>query len=554
MAKINNYIFENNFDEAQLLEGEALYEKNRVKDIRKLENGLYVLLVKDENLHETEYLKPFTKKQKFTCDCEEFIKNTSCKHIVAGLFALRSQFQQEEESRLVKKKEKIKSVKKNKLNTATILDNISEEELKNFVTSFAAKNPKFSTALKVAFARKIDLEDNYSKYKQLLDSIIKPVTTKDKAVSANEIKMLIAVIKDLSGQFYDSMALEQYLEAFLITENVINKVEYTKYHFEQSEKELNQLSKLFHSHIVSLLKAKIAPELRKNIYDFLGKLGRLSYYSFNDTSLNAIYLQYKNYKNTKEQIAYLTDTVLQKLTAASTRPETKAVLYTMLQLLEYQNNKKPIELSRNNAKYSIDILDNLIRLDALKEATVLTNYLLKLDSNNKNLYYKLLELLILKADYDEFISQATSIFIKFKDFRIIDSILRSMEPDQQKKAFNLISLKLQDVKEEYFKAKYFLKINDKESLLKLIQEEKDFKLTMSYDKYLIADYLEELNEVYLLLTTDYLDTHLGQHSSVFIAELSQHLHRIDAQKILKSINKLILEKYSHRSHFISSVK
>jgi hypothetical protein len=554
MAKINKYIFENDFDDGLLLSGESLYDKNRVKDIKKLENGLYVLLVKDENLHETEFLKPFTKKQKVTCDCSEFVKNGKCSHIVAGLFALRSRLQSEEENKINKRKQNIQKPKNNKLNTSTILENITEEELKNFVGAFSSKNPKFSTALKVTFARKIDLEDNYSKYKQLLDSIIKPVTTRDKSVSANEIKMLISVVKDLSEQFYDCLALEQFLEGFLIVENVINKVEYTKYHYEQAEKELNQYSKLFHSHIVSLLKADIAPELRKSIFEFLINLSKLSYYSYNDARLNAIFIIFNNYKNEYEDNDMLSSIVAEKLASSFTKWENKPVLFTLQQLLSYKEEKKAISISGNNAKFSIEIIDNLIKLDAIKEAELLVNNLIQKDTTNKNLYYKLLELLILKEDYKEFINQASSIFIKFKDFRIIDSIQKSMSESQKAKAFKLITKNLKESKESQFKAKYFLKIKDKASLIKLVIDEKDFRLIMSYDKYLINDYFEELNKTYLIATSQYLDTHIGTHSSVFITELSQHLHKIGGDKILKNINKLILENYSHRSHFISSVK
>ncbi len=549
----DRFIFENNFEDELIVTGERLFENNGIKDVQQLEKGLYILLIKDDIIHETEVLHPFTKRQKFTCDCNYFEKNNKCQHIVATLFELRRRIQETKKKKSKKSEDASKSIKHNKLNIATILEYVSVGELKSFISAYANKNQKFATALKVNFASKIDLEDNNSKYKQLLDSIIRPVTSKSKKVGAADIKSLISVCKDLNDQYQDAIALNQYSEAFIIIENVLKKIEYTKYNFDILQKELNQLSKTFHSHFITLLSENIAPELMTKIQSFLLDLGSMSYYSYDDSLLNVAQIINEYTKCTQSIRNSLIETINERLNKNNLK-DSIPVLYAVLQNLKYQDIKEPIEISPNHIKHSVAIIDNLIKLEALDEANILIDVLLVKDDRNKNLHFKYLELLILQNKQVEFIDQASNAFLKFRDFRIIDAIVKSMDSKQQKKAFDFISSELNNSTEYYFRAKYYLKVNDQDALTTLLEEQKDFRLLMSYDKYLIQDNHKRIKELYILILKEYLDIHIGKHSTEFISEISHHLQSINAFKILTAVNKFIIKNYAHRVHFITSVK
>jgi hypothetical protein len=57
----------------------------------------------------------------------------------------------------------------------------------------------------------------------------------------------------------------------------------------------------------------------------------------------------------------------------------------------------------------------------------------------------------------------------------------------------------------------------------------------------------------MMLIEDYLDKHLGDFAAVFIDELSIHLKKKNLVKILSKMNKLIAEKYSHRTKLAASI-
>ncbi len=553
LERNQKYDIESKYDEELVTSAEVLFEEKKIKEITRLEQGLYVIQFKNKEKNEVEILKPFTKSQKSTCDCSTYRERNVCEHILAALMALRKEaIAKELEAK--SKKETTKNKRPSKLGISGILAQIEFEELKNFIASYASKNPRFSTALKVNFARKIELEDNYSKYKNLLDSIIKPVTTKSKSISNADVNLLINVSKDLSGQFLDAEALHQYLEAYLIAENVINKIEYTRYHFGSNDKELTNMSRQFHSHLISLLKNKIAPELRGRIKEYLLKLITLSYYNFTDAILNPAFLLLDYFNLKKEEKELILSQLMTKISASNVKYDQLPILLALIQVLNFQVYKKSTKIAPSHLKYTIEILDNLIKMGQLDAAHELADLLIKSDNTSRNLHFKMLEILILREEYDEFMDQAAKAFLTFKDFRIIDSILKAMNDEQKDMVFKQIAQSLENSDEVYFVAKFLLKIGYKQELLDLIKQESDMRLLMSYSHYLLPEYPQEIEDMYLNLTKEFLDNHIGQHSNHFITEISQHLSTIGADKILKKLNKMILENFNHRAYFISEFK
>ena len=147
--------------------GEVLFENKSVLEISKGEANTYSVFIKDGDIYEVELFKPFTKQQKFQCECGVFEQDKNCKHLVAALLGYKD----------LKQPDKIKKTGKPRtLNINSLLLNIDAVELEAFVKSYALKDKKFANALKIHFARKVELENNQDKYRLILDGLVKPVT------------------------------------------------------------------------------------------------------------------------------------------------------------------------------------------------------------------------------------------------------------------------------------------------------------------------------------------------------------------------------------------
>ena len=161
--------FETNLIESTLLEGEELMDQNKVSLYSKEGKSLYIFHTQEENQTiETEILLKGSHVKSSRCDCNEKDKDEYCKHIVVGLFLIRRDKS--------KPKPKPKKRRSNSYSVDQILENISNEELVNFVKAYARKDQKFNLTMKASFARRVSTGDIDEKYHKILDKIIKPST------------------------------------------------------------------------------------------------------------------------------------------------------------------------------------------------------------------------------------------------------------------------------------------------------------------------------------------------------------------------------------------
>ncbi|MFZ1751066.1 MAG: SWIM zinc finger family protein, partial [Saprospiraceae bacterium] len=189
---IPNQLIETIYDEELVLQAEALFENEAITDISKVNRNFFIAKIKDGKSYEVVIQSPFTKKQKATCDCNFFASNLICKHVITLLFHIRST--QSQKPLVGNKKSGSSSAKNTSLNIHQILHEISHDDLVTFMKAYATKDKKFSTQLKVSFARKIEVEDGAMKYKNILNSIVRPYTGKQSKASATDVKAILSVL------------------------------------------------------------------------------------------------------------------------------------------------------------------------------------------------------------------------------------------------------------------------------------------------------------------------------------------------------------------------
>lgn len=531
------------FDPDIFKKGEDLYENKAIIEIVKVNRSLYSIVIRDGKLYEVELLKPLLKGQKSTCECTFYKENKSCKHIVASLLYFKTYKEKLETDKL---KKDTKSIKSKAISIKSLLNDVDQEDLKAFVQAYASNDKKFSNALKINFIRKVDLEDNEKKYKVLLDSIIRPVSSREIKLKATDLRHFKTIVKDLLEQAQDALALKEYVEASLILKTVLVKLHYIDHYYPDHFDEIKELFQGYYLIYNELLQAKyISVELKESTKDNLFELLNSSFYHSPLNLFNAAELICMNFPEEKDE---LIDVLNEKVNRLNLEKKELIITYALLFRLRYKSkDKSPFDLPPELTPLLEGIINNLTASGETKIA-IETCKLYKSLYPGEIIYTTLvLELFIKQDDKVNFIKTVISSFKKSKDLRIIELVKKFEIEGVIDQVREEMKDNMPDKLSNYKKAELLMKLEDWEGLMAHLYQMQDIRTLMLYDKVLYKDYSEEVTYLYLQIIEKYLDQHIGDFANVFINELKMHLDKNKMSRITKKINTLVTDKYSHRN-------
>jgi hypothetical protein len=462
-----------------------------------------------------------------------------CRHAVASLIAYKAEFAKEVPE--IAPQEELQGRKFAALNINSILNNLTKEDLKTFVKAYASNDKKFSTSFKVHFARRVDLQDNEKKYKSILDSIIRPVSSDKNPFKASDVRSLLNVADEFLSQADDEIAMGQFYEAYLLIKTTIVKLCYTLHYAPYAEVETEKLINGAHIKIRDIIINNESVDLKNEIIDFLIELSQLSYYPYLELTENAIALLMR-LKALPEEVNEIFTTQIKR----KVYHERQVVIILALKMkLAFDTDKS----------YSIDKkLYNL--LDKIAEQLFKNEFYVELEefaqfhrgSAKDVALYHLQSLQISKSK--KLITEAANYFLEGKDLRIIELIKQKNTQELfEKLKQTILKSKSKLVSNPSTYLQYLYKSESFDELLKFHEEKKDFKFLMIYDAVLLKHFPSELTSLYEAMVEDYLDKHVGEQSHQFINDLFIHLNKIKATKIVNKIGLMIEMKFPHRSKF-----
>ena len=551
MSASTRMLFEQNFDEQILNRGSEIFQDGRVLELTETEKNLYTAVVRDGKDYEVEVYKPFTKTQKFSCECLFFKANGICKHQAALLFAVRSHIQDILDSKEEKKKV-VKTEKRayHSLTIGNILNQINQEDLTDFVRNYSKTDKKFALAFKIHFARKIDLQDNEAKYKGVLDALIKPVTGLEDRVKASDVRAFVHAVEELVAQAGDTTALGQYAESFHILKNCINKVSYSKTHYNYFHTELAQLSNRLHEELAILMQQTLSIELKENIEKYISELSETSYYRYEDINHNIVRICI--------DLGFLDHTaileILYRQVEKTYRTDTElCVIYAFIYHLT--GKKQVLELPQKHYNLYETIINQLISAGWLENASRLAESMIKKFPKSFNYRFTYIALL-LKLKQDKGLSKVfIESYLATSDLRFIDLAKDVLDKSQFDALCEEIKFMLKKKKNsDQSQLSFYARAELYTDLIELLEQLSDFRYLMNYDKLLYEKYSERLAQLYEHMVEDFLTTHVGAVSNTFIDEVISHFQK---QKMPKLINKIVLlieMKFPHRSRLINIYK
>lgn len=497
--------------------------------------NFFNLVVRDRINYEVELVSPFTKKYKSSCTCEYFQQNKYCAHTVAGLIYLKN----ETESKV----KRPATIKPKKLKLSDVLDKVPHEELLKFIKSYGAKDKKLNLALKVHFAKYIDLEDNSAKYKTILESVIKPITSANQKLSQSEWAGIKSICKDLLDQTEDLLVLNGAYEALDIIQTVITKLSYIQTAYHKNSSDLTDLLIAFHQTLANLYTSNIASKLKQKYRAVLLTLLDTSYYQITTPLNNAGELLYKHKLAEK---TFLSEILRNKIKSSKNENE----LYLMYSLW--------IRIMGKNFDFDNIPSAHFVLLEKIADDLILhkeNSLALQLLYNFHNakvrnpLTLKIAKILLEYNQVDK-LKELAGLLIETKDLRIIDYIQNNHKDIKESFNDELFSSSNFEVLMNSIAYPYFLnKIGKTDTLLEYLTNNKNFELLKNFDSDINKVRPVPLAILYTNMTDEYLSNHIGENSTTFIDQLLIHLEKINAKDSVKHIRHMIKENYGHRSGF-----
>jgi hypothetical protein len=534
-----------NFEEDIVASGEALFRFKLVEFVMSEKNIAYQFLVKDGSDYVVNLTYPFKKNQKGSCDCADYITNESCAHIAASLFYLQDQFA--DKSSLTDNILQVQGDHKRltKINVGQILESVSHRDLIDFIRETARKDPKLSMAIKVHFARSIELADDVDKYKSILNAIIKPTTVPNAKISVAEVRSLIYVLDDFHGQMMDCLALGQYKEAFNIFVASFDKLLYTKSNSIVLVNKVNGLAKLYHESISEFLKVKLAPELRSNFVQYLLEVTTRSYYNIDHPTHNIIF-QIAQFKKKQDQPLLITACAHPRSKFVQIEQEILAA--TLIMLLNKVDNDMLLRLENLKISYSL-IADHLEVMNCSDLSLTLLKAAMKKNKRiDRDLALKLMRTLIRRQAWTDLVDHCVRCTSETLDFDYIDQVKKHISAEQYLGILHLLEDKLQsNPKAALIMMKVYQSLEDIDAVISLCKDQyADLKIIQSCEHFVYGRNLVALTEIYNLHIGHHLDAYAGDHAHEFLVELRYHFQKNKLEKLIIPVVSFLASRYSHR--------
>lgn len=544
---LNLEVFETNFDDKTLLDGESLYDHKAVVDFTELEKNLWTIYVKDDQIYETEILLSAKRIKSYSCDCLKFISEKKCEHIIASFFHLRKI-----KSPSTKIKSKPTEKRAKVLNINQILKEVHPDELTNFIRSYASKDSKFNIALKANFARKINLVSNKDKYKQVLDLIIKPATSATYKISSVSINQYLHIALDYLEQFKDAISIHQYLEAYYILSALLIKNAYALYYIKTRSERLIAFDTECHKSLDLLFKTDLAPELRHNILNMILELGQRSYYRIRDLDFNvfAIAEKHADENQAHEQVV---QALLDKSNSNIIEQEILHLIWSLLLLFEGKRLIISfIDYKKLSLEWKIKTLQTLVDKGAVLLVELI---IIKMEEQDKSLTTRSwwnelnLEISLIKKDQasiDKFAEKLLFKLFQFKYYEIIGN--------DQAKLF--VKLQLRDsnaLKAKDLLYQIYLFEEDYQGFKKTVIEHADISSLIYYHEQVCSIFEDKIDELYLEMCAFMLKNFIGNQVNLKVLQLLKHLRSKSLGTIEKKILKKIKEDFSQRTSLIKDL-
>ena len=249
--------FENDISGVILQRGKSYYKDGAVTDLQGMDNGQWFAIVEGNDDYEVGFrLGKNDKVLDYTCNCP--FDGEICKHVVAVLYRIRDEKQDIPTGKKSKGQSKWKS----------IIETVPENELRNFLTVYAAKNKDFRSKLMVHFAG-YDDTGNRDKYTGVLKEIFTAAEDRHGYIDYHHTHGTISQVFDLLTKADEYLGKEIFTEAFYIAAAVAPECIRAMQYIDDSDGDCGGAINNAFEIISKILLSDTDPALKNEIFDWL---------------------------------------------------------------------------------------------------------------------------------------------------------------------------------------------------------------------------------------------------------------------------------------------
>lgn len=499
--------------------------------------------VNDGSIYEVSVVDKNNGTYNISCTCEQ---QEDCSHKIAALLYFRSDKLNNKLEQQKKQKKRTTRARKG-IDLATILNNISKEELINFVNLYSKKDKKLSTSIKTKFAHRLDVPDNKYKYKQILDSIVPPIVTREAALKKTELRQFSNALSDFTEQANDKIALTQYLDAYEIVTVVTYKWEYLKSKFDINTNDVIVNQKKIYDVWLNLRNVTIAPNLEKDIRTDLLEIIDSSFFHpvsnrYNVAEILWLFAE-KDLKIRQEVLTTLHKKIKTCDSSASLSKMT-AIAIKYEEVLSKESNNILVE----NVNIIQDLIAQLLETKAYEKSKLVTDLILKQAPNAKNIRVLEVEVLIGTKSYEQAIAKCIEYIVQFKNHTIYKSTKEQLPVEYKHMLIKEAKMNTTLKSKEYEGLFFMILFIEEEWEYMLNRLEDSFSLRSAH-KY--AYYLDNIDQgrhakLYIQHLSDYLIDHLGQQASDYVYDLIDGLRNHKLYETIQDVLDFLEEKFPLR--------
>ncbi len=534
------------FTEDLYVKGEAMIDNKEISLFTELYKGKVLVVFKDSNKVEMRFNKESIVDVNCTCDIYRIKK--ACPHLVAASLEVRKKA-----DKLVKKPEKRKTrvVRKSKSRFNDIIKDIDIDELKGFVKSYASKDKNFRLFFEAFFMNKLKDNNIQSSYGSLLDEVLPPSSDVNVKFSRQQITLLTEISKDLINQYKDEISLKRFIDAFEIIKHLLNKLSYVT--GKVNHEKLNALLFDIHKSFFMMFDEGLAPELKTKGYDFIYEMIEKSYYFYKDKN-DLIHL-FLSTSPLKDDINKLIEVLRKKIIVIRDDFQKKYYIafYIGLKKRFGELEKDWYSLYFHDMTDFMEVSKLMLQEGFVEEHEQLLKELYSQGLISKRLFLDTqLRISLMLGDCERVGYLAYDVYENTGDFRYLKQTkdcVSKFPKSILKKISNLVKEK---ANEEDLLSWFVISKNNKD-LLKFLHEKNDINLIQKHEIEILRDYPDELEKLYLNHIHDFLNSHFGEKSAIYVKELLYHLRKIDAKKIAFHIEKDLFDTFSTRKRFLKDL-
>ncbi len=534
---------EQHIDQSLWLESEALFEKEGIiQSIEQVSRSLWNFVIKDQSQAQEVEILMVSPKPKFSCECSTFLSNRICKHIVLSLLQLRQIINEKEIEKARKKATRVqKARQKDSLNTKTVLSKSHPEELKRFVQSYANKDASFALALKGHFANKIDLEDNKEKYRQLLDSAVKPKTFKHKSLTPSEKRNFYRLADSLFQQANDCLSLGQFRECAYIVHFINDKIHYIKKNFNYNEERLLKMQVHFLDLLKELLGSKIPPELQNEIYkDSCGQILK-SYYTPDERNLIETLQEFILFE--KDDTEEIFEKFIQ--VKSDKTGETQKFHLALLKMSEKHEILFELIFGSLPLERISEALQKLYTRDKISLVAKWCDFLFKKEKSTKTVTLLNARILLDEGNVPKALAMIERLLKEYKDVNLslgLINFISQEDIDDNKAQINAMFAEMHHSD----RLKLYKKTNQLQLLIDTLHEEAEISDLWAFDDYIAEEDSELLYDTYKSMLEKYLQNYLGNAGKDGVVASLMRLNKLGFKKYSNSLRKELGTQFSHR--------